>query len=202
MAKSILYQNGTEIGKIDLLPETEIVALSLEIGPSRCGIYFLIQDCRLMYVGQSVNIDARIAQHRRERKFDRYHWIACAPEKLDALERAYLDRFLPPWNTDSRTVTLRGDRRRAMGFPDTMPPPASKITFDSLKPENWTPEQREIIEEEKREAAEWAATHWTQHDVRHEWMRRIRQMRYPSRLKPEDFGPMPDIGDPKDALKQ
>ena len=49
----------------DLLTEADIVDRSIELGVPRCGVYFLIQAGKVMYVGQSVNIDARIGQHRQ-----------------------------------------------------------------------------------------------------------------------------------------
>lgn len=91
-----------------LLRSDEILIASESCSSPKCGVYFLIHDGQIMYVGQSVNIDGRLGGHRlMRRNFDRYHWIACAREELNALERAYIDAFLPPWNTDPRTESLR-----------------------------------------------------------------------------------------------
>ncbi len=66
----------------------------------------LIQGSKIMYVGQSVDIDARLAAHR-ERDFDSWHWIAHDRLELNAVERAYIETFFPPWNRDTRTQALR-----------------------------------------------------------------------------------------------
>jgi hypothetical protein len=91
-----------------ILTATEIVAASISAAPLlKCGIYFLVMDGELKYVGQSVNVEARVASHRQNRQFDRWHWIECPCDQLNALERAYIDAYLPPWNMDGRTAFLR-----------------------------------------------------------------------------------------------
>ena len=74
-----------------LLIEDAIVAASVPVSSRRCGIYFLIKDDRVVYVGQSVHIDARLLAHAREKSFDRWHWIPCQVDALDEMERRYLD---------------------------------------------------------------------------------------------------------------
>jgi hypothetical protein len=93
-----------------LLTELEIVDNSDEIAMIKMGIYFLIKNRRVVYVGKSVHIDARLISHQRTGKtWDRWYWVPCQPELLDYLERQYLDLLLPPWNLDSETKTKRGD---------------------------------------------------------------------------------------------
>lgn len=53
-----------------LLAVAEIVAASVPT-LKKCGIYFLIKGGEIKYVGQSVNIDARLGAHHW-RGFDRY----------------------------------------------------------------------------------------------------------------------------------
>jgi hypothetical protein len=96
----------------DMLSELEIVAASIPTDPLKCGVYFLIDDDKVMYVGKSVDIHARLIEHRRSGKvFERWHWIPCPREALDDLERSYLDTFLPKWNLDTETRRKRGDVR-------------------------------------------------------------------------------------------
>ena len=121
------------------------------------------------------------------------------PRKARGNERAYLDKFLPSWNTDSRTAGLRGDYKIPFGPP--APPVRLHVTeaSDDFPIREVTEEERAEREAELREHRKYVATHWTRHDVQSEWMRRIRQMRHPSQLRVEDFGPMPQVGDPKSA---
>lgn len=104
-----------------LLTELEIVKNSEEIETIKMGIYFLIKDCRVVYVGKSVHIDERLISHRRAGKvWDRWYWLPCQPELLDYLERQYLDLLLPLWNLDSETKTKRGDPKPKEEMPPSI----------------------------------------------------------------------------------
>ncbi len=169
-------------GESVLLLDTEIIASSVPPYPRKCGVYFLIKDHELKYVGQSIDVEGRLREHR-SRGFDRWHWIPCAAEELDSLERRYLDAFLPPWNSDPLTVT----RRKALQPPVPVPMPPAAHPLDGVDPELWARCGQEF--------EEWEATHWTEGRVNRERMRRVRAMRMPgSRM--EDFGTMPQVGDP------
>jgi predicted GIY-YIG superfamily endonuclease len=60
-----------------------------------------------MYVGQSTDVYARVAQHARTRKFQAWHWIPCEPEMLLALEREYIRKLAPRWNENGALIGLR-----------------------------------------------------------------------------------------------
>jgi hypothetical protein len=62
-----------------------------------CGIYFLVQDTEVIYVGQSVNIYSRISQHM-DKRFDRYAFVPCEAELLDKLESLYIHTLRPKLN--------------------------------------------------------------------------------------------------------
>lgn len=65
----------------------------------KCGIYFLLLDGAVQYVGQSINVDARITQHCRSGKvFDSWHWEACDSDELDTRETLYIHALRPPLN--------------------------------------------------------------------------------------------------------
>lgn len=70
------------------------------------GIYILFDDHRVMYVGQSKNILARIAAHSQNgRAFTSYFVIPCLECDLDATEQYYIDLLQPPENkTDLMTA--------------------------------------------------------------------------------------------------
>lgn len=64
-----------------------------------CGIYFLIRDDRIVYVGQSKNALRRVGRHIDDGKdFDRFTIAPCAEEDLDRLERTYITAFYPEQN--------------------------------------------------------------------------------------------------------
>jgi hypothetical protein len=136
-----------------LLTEAEIVEAAVLPGARKTGVYFLVKDGELKYIGQSTDIEARIYNHRW-REFDSWHSIACEPGELKTLERAYIDKFLPPWNRDSETVAKRGDNRlRAEQLPAITHPfdGIDRATWDAvlLKTEDDDP-RAEILERMKR----------------------------------------------------
>ena len=62
------------------------------------GIYFLIQDNEIIYVGQSVNIFARIATHIEQKEFDSYAYLECPAEQLNTYESLYIHTLRPKLN--------------------------------------------------------------------------------------------------------
>lgn len=63
------------------------------------GIYFLIKNRDVVYVGQSVNVLHRIGRHKlEERDFDGYAFMECAREDMNRLEALYIDAFIPEMN--------------------------------------------------------------------------------------------------------
>jgi hypothetical protein len=82
-----------------LLREEEIVnaANTWELAT---GVYFLIDGDRVVYVGQSVNVYARIASHH-DKVFERFAFIPCKRDVLDSLESLYIHIFRPPLNADT-----------------------------------------------------------------------------------------------------
>jgi hypothetical protein len=63
------------------------------------GVYFLINDDKVVYVGQSVNVYARIASHH-DKPFNKFAFIPCEPKVLDGLESLYIHVFRPLLNAD------------------------------------------------------------------------------------------------------
>lgn len=63
------------------------------------GIYFLLRDGEVTYVGQSVDVLGRISRHRRDgRSFDSYAVLECEESQLDGLERQYITALVPQEN--------------------------------------------------------------------------------------------------------
>jgi len=61
------------------------------------GVYFLISNNKIIYVGQSVNIYSRISSHTHK-NFDSFTVLPCPKEHLDVLESLYIHMFNPPLN--------------------------------------------------------------------------------------------------------
>ena len=67
------------------------------VGPT-CGIYFLIKDHGIAYVGQSVHAASRVVSHSREKDFDAAYFLPVPRSELDRIEGALIRFFEPPLN--------------------------------------------------------------------------------------------------------
>lgn len=88
---------STKLTGATLLTEREIVASRLPL-PDRSGVYFLLLDDRVVYVGQSVHVFARVAEHMSTKTFDSFAYVACDPSLLDTMESLYIHALRPPLN--------------------------------------------------------------------------------------------------------
>lgn len=80
-----------------LLSEREIVdgaILDLEC----TGVYFLIKNHKIVYVGQAMNVFRRVADHSITKEFDSFSYIRCKQEVLNVVESLYIHVFKPPLN--------------------------------------------------------------------------------------------------------
>jgi hypothetical protein len=84
----------------DLLSEELIVGNSRAC-QNRPAIYFLIKDGKVVYVGQSKNVNERIGDHitRRSKPFDAYYAVYCDANEINATERGYIEKFQPLYNS-------------------------------------------------------------------------------------------------------
>ena len=64
------------------------------------GVYFLMKNEELFYIGQSISIASRIAVHERDMpyKFDSVYYIECHEKDLLKIEKKYTDLLRPKWN--------------------------------------------------------------------------------------------------------
>lgn len=75
-----------------------IVSNSLPMFP-KCGVYFLVRDNEIVYVGRSVSVIDRLHTHRKDGKnFNRVFFIECTKEELGELEMHYIRKFKPKLN--------------------------------------------------------------------------------------------------------
>jgi hypothetical protein len=68
-----------------------------------CGVYFLIREDEIVYVGQSKNCPSRIQTHINDKGkvFDSYTFIATHSDNLDFLESWYIYAFNPKYNKNA-----------------------------------------------------------------------------------------------------
>ena len=64
----------------------------------RSGVYFLIKNERIVYVGQSINVYSRIAEHYKSKFFSDVFSVPCPRSNLDVLESMYIHTFNPDLN--------------------------------------------------------------------------------------------------------
>jgi hypothetical protein len=67
----------------------------LECG--RCGLYFLLQDKVLVYIGATTDFPRRMLAHI-DKKFNRIRFIPCDKDKRYIYERRLLAYFKPKYN--------------------------------------------------------------------------------------------------------
>lgn len=86
----------------------EIVGSSYVHGTG-VGVYFLLLDREVVYVGQTIDFLARLHRHKRdkEKDFNAFAFIQCKEDQLDALESLYIDAFLPRYNRTTSVPSAR-----------------------------------------------------------------------------------------------
>jgi len=85
------------IQRFNLKSKTEILKGATPIN-SLSGIYFLMSNNEIVYVGQSKNIYARIHSHSTSKKFDSVSWVLCDATERSAMETAYIMLYEPKLN--------------------------------------------------------------------------------------------------------
>jgi hypothetical protein len=61
----------------------------------KCGIYFLVKNEEIIYIGQSVDIFVRCYTHANGIKFDSALFFECTASNLDMLEKQFIFRYQP-----------------------------------------------------------------------------------------------------------
>jgi hypothetical protein len=62
------------------------------------AVYFLWKGEELIYIGQAVNLFARVAVHLRDKEFDSFSYVSCKLEELSELERRAILLWQPTLN--------------------------------------------------------------------------------------------------------
>jgi hypothetical protein len=91
--------NAEEIDD-DGLKSAECILRSAKTAFHLCGIYFLLANAEIVYVGQSIDCNRRIFEHMRDptKTFDSYYVIECQSHLLCELEARYIAKFSPLLN--------------------------------------------------------------------------------------------------------
>lgn len=77
---------------------TDILDAAIPIG-TQIGVYFLIKDDEVVYVGQSTEILRRIGAHKKDGKdFDSFAFIECGKADLNRIETKYITALVPELN--------------------------------------------------------------------------------------------------------
>lgn len=71
-------------------------------------IYFLTDDRKVVYIGQTANIKTRLAEHRKNKQFDSYRFIYCSFDKLNIYEERWINKFKPKYNKFVTVGRVRG----------------------------------------------------------------------------------------------
>jgi len=75
------------------------VPYSYHDGPCESGVYFLIEDNRVVYVGKAANISKRLFAHYLSKRFTHYWCFGGIPDMfMEDVEAFYILRFAPPLN--------------------------------------------------------------------------------------------------------
>lgn len=91
------------------------------------GVYFLIKNGLVVYVGQSSNVEKRIITHRNsEKQFDSYRVISCDESLLLYYERRWIKRFKPKYNLPT------GGQREGAGRPKSEPTVVIRVPVSLL----------------------------------------------------------------------
>ncbi len=91
---SMMKASNTLTGKAMVSVE-QIIESAIPRDDTFPGVYFLVSDGRVVYVGQSVNVFSRARDHH---DVDRWAYIPCEREQLDVLESMYIHWLRPARN--------------------------------------------------------------------------------------------------------
>lgn len=80
---------------------SDIIRESIKYNPrdEQCCIYVLLLDGVIVYVGQTVNLPARLAQHAKNKEFDAHWSTQVAREEMSSAEAAHIVALNPRLNS-------------------------------------------------------------------------------------------------------
>lgn len=83
-----------------------------------CGIYFLIEGFEVVYIGRSVNVSARLSEHREDPGmiFSEAAIMPCPENALCYLEPWLIASFQPKFNRTPKRVDVANVHRAIVGY--------------------------------------------------------------------------------------
>jgi hypothetical protein len=85
----------------------EILRAAQPLPALASGVYFLIDKTRVVYVGQSIKVIARVLEHVGSKRFNQFTFIPCAVDDLDRIESLYIHMLRPPLNASAGNGAMR-----------------------------------------------------------------------------------------------
>lgn len=74
----------------------------------KIGIYFLLQNDIIVYVGKALNIFSRIRQHLKSDKiFNKVYYLEFQKKDLDTKENEFIGKFIPLYNKDNLSKMVK-----------------------------------------------------------------------------------------------
>jgi len=95
--EAILGNLSAKLTSKTMLTESEVVD-GCQPWDKAVGVYFLIKNKSVVYVGQSTSVYSRISTHQSTKDFDSIAWVPCENYMLDRLESLYIHTFRPALN--------------------------------------------------------------------------------------------------------
>jgi hypothetical protein len=96
-------------------------------GPDPC-VYFLCRDGEVVYVGQTLNIGARVRAHRRgDKRFDTVYVLRCAASEMRRMELEFIRQMKPEYNAQGT-----GRHHQADSPWDSMSPEQEEAALSQL----------------------------------------------------------------------
>lgn len=106
---SCLIQQINSSNRVNNLLNEDYLANKQTIEKIGCGVYFLLKDEEVVYVGKSKNIGLRVKGHADEstKIFDSFSYILCNEYDLSNLEGAYVSKLNPKYNRNLPDCDLK-----------------------------------------------------------------------------------------------
>ena len=64
----------------------------------KTGVYFLLNEGEIVYIGQSTDMDSRCVIHERDKIFDSTFYIECESRDMDLIESLMIHHYEPAEN--------------------------------------------------------------------------------------------------------
>jgi hypothetical protein len=142
---------GVRMATLSLPACEPIVHIPDLTGLAISGVYFLIHEGQVVYVGQSVDMRRRLADHIGEgaKVFDSITFIPLPISQLNVVEARHIKRYLPRYNNCPASQAIRHGRARVVELSKREAMAALDVDeaeFDSLNlPSRRLPRRKAVV---------------------------------------------------------